>query len=257
MGALLCAVALGGLGYALIEQVHYGWHSPQIYVLFIVGIATFTGFIWHEKQTDHPMLPLSLFKARNFSVGNSATVVIYAALSIATFLITVYVQQVAGYSAIRAGLTFLPVTVISFFLAPRFGALADKYGSKFFVSFGPLLSAAGFLSMLRVGQPLHYVSELLPGVVIFGLGLSMTVAPLTSSILGAINSAEAGIASAVNNAVSRIAGLIGIAVIGLVTGPTLTLHGFHRGLILVTALFIIGGIVLAVGSRSRGVEAAS
>ena len=250
LGAVFCSIGLGGISYALIEQTHFGWQSPLIYLPLIIGIISLVIFFWHERRTVAPMLPLSLFKVRNFSVGNIATVAIYAALSIATFMIIVFLQQTGHYSAIAAGMSFLPVVIIMFLLSPRFGALAGKYGPRLFMGLGPMVAALGFLTFLRIDGSVDYWTQVLPGVLLFGLGLSITVAPLTAAILGAISAKQAGIGSAVNNAVARIAGLLGIAAIGLVTGPVLDLGGFQRGIVAMTILLVIGGVISAVGIRN-------
>jgi EmrB/QacA subfamily drug resistance transporter len=255
VGTILCTVGLGAPVYALIEQPRYGWGSPLIYLPAIIGSIAFAAFLYYEKKAASPMLPLSLFQVRNFSVGNVATIAIYAGLTIATFLITVYVQQVGGYTAIAAGLAMLPVTLIMFALSPRFGALAGKFGPRIFMAAGPLVAAVGFLLMLRVGANIAYWTTLFPGVVIFGIGLSMTVAPLTAAVLGSISSKQAGIGSAVNNAISRIAGLVAIAVIGVVTGVHLDVEGFHRGLILTAILLVAGGIISAIGIQNHQIIA--
>jgi EmrB/QacA subfamily drug resistance transporter len=251
LGAVLGIIGLGAPVYALIEQPHYGWSNPLISVPLAAGLAVLGAFVWHEKRTPAPMLPLSLFRNRNFAVGNLATLAIYGGLTVSTFLIIVYVQQTGGYTAIQAGLALLPVTIMMFFLSGRFGALAGRLGPRLFMAVGPLLAAAGFLLMLRVHEQINYWAALFPGVIVFGLGLSMTVAPLTSAILGSIGSAQAGIASAVNNAVARIAGLIAIAVIGVVTGPTLNEAAFHRGVIVMAVLLAVGGIISAIGIENR------
>ena len=149
LGAVLCAVGLGGPVFALIEQPHYGWGDPLIYLPLILGVVTFTAFVYYESRNDQPMLPLSLFGIRNFSVGNVATLAIYGALSIATFLIVIFLQQVAGFSAFRAGLALLPTTIVMFLLSPRFGALASKFGPRVFMGVGPIIAGCGFLLMLR------------------------------------------------------------------------------------------------------------
>jgi EmrB/QacA subfamily drug resistance transporter len=254
VGAILCALGLGGPVYALIEQAHFGWASPFVYLPLVFGGAALIYFLWHERHTTHPMLPLELFAVRNFSVGNIATVAIYAGLSVATFLIAVFIQQVGGYSALGAGLALLPITGVMFILAPRFGALAGKYGPRFFMAAGPIVGGIGFLLMLRVGQTVAYWTRLLPGVLVFSLGLSMTVAPLTAAILGSIDKARAGIGSAVNNAVSRIAGLLAIAGVGVVTGANLNVTGFHRGLIMTAVLLIVGGIISAIGIQNHSLK---
>ncbi|MDB5185237.1 MAG: mmr [Candidatus Saccharibacteria bacterium] len=249
-GAVLCALALGAIGYGLIEQSQYGWASPLIYGSLALGAAAAAGFVAYEARASHPMLPLGLFKIRNFWVGNLATVAIYSGLSISTFLLVITLQQVSGYSAISAGLALLPVTIIMFFLSPRIGGLSAKFGPRAFMALGPLVAAAGFALMLRLGQPLHYWTQLFPAVVVFGLGLATTVSPLTSAVLGSIEARQAGIASAVNNAISRIAGLVAIASIGLIIGPDVTLTAFHKGALSMVVLLIIGGLVSLAGIRN-------
>lgn len=253
-GAVLGIIGLGGPVYALIEQARYGWVSPYIYAPLLLGLSALGLFIWHEKTTLYPMLAFSVFKVRNFSVGNIATVLIYGGLAVATFLITIFVQQVGGYSAIQAGIALLPVTIIMFLLSPRFGALSATYGPRLFMSLGPILGSMGFLLMLRVGEDIQYWTALLPGVLLFGFGLSITVAPLTSAILGSIDPKQAGIGSAVNNAVARIAGLVAIACLGLITGPKLQVAGFHRGLVLTALLLLFGGVISAVGITNNAIR---
>lgn len=253
IGAILGVIGLGGPVYALIEQSRYGWSSPLIFIPLISGLLASILFIRHEKRTPQPMLPLSLFKNRNFTVGNIATVAIYAGLSVATFLIVIFIQQVGGYSALQAGTSLIPVTIIMFFLSSRFGSLAGKYGPRLFMAVGPVIAGIGFLLLLRVTEQIQYWTQLLPGVLVFGLGLAMTVAPLTTAILSSIDSKQAGIGSAVNNAVSRVAGLVAIALIGVITGPVLTLAGFRRGIIIMAALLIFGGVISFVGMQNNAV----
>jgi EmrB/QacA subfamily drug resistance transporter len=246
-GALLCALGLGGAVYGLIEYPHYGLASPLVYLPLCLGVILFALFILRERRIPYPMLPMNLFKVRNFSVGNAATVAIYAGLSVATFLIAVFVQQVGGYTAIEAGLALLPVTIIMFLLSPRFGALAGTYGPRAFMAIGPIVAGIAFLLMLRVDQSVSYWAQLFLPIVLFGLGLSITVAPLTAAILGAIDARQAGIASAINNAVSRIAGLVAIAGVGILTGASLTVASFHRGIAATAILLLLGGVVSAIG----------
>jgi EmrB/QacA subfamily drug resistance transporter len=250
LGAALAGVGLGATVYALIEQSRYGWGSSMIQAGLAGGVIILLAFLWYEHRAKHPMLPLNLFKVRNFAFGNAATLFIYAGLSIATFIITVYIQQVGGYTAFRAGLSLLPVTLIMFFLSPRIGKLSSKLGPRWFMTIGPLLGALGFVLMLGVGQSIEYWTRLLPGILLFGLGLSITVAPLTSAVLGSIDSKQAGIGSAVNNMIARVAGLIGIAMIGLATGPQLGVAGFHRAIAVTALLLALGGIVSALGIRN-------
>lgn len=250
-GALLGIAALGAPVFALIEQPRYGWGSPLIYLPLALGLLAAITFIWHERRTPQPMLPLGLFNNRNFSVGNAATIAIYGGLSVATFLIIVFVQQVGGYSALQAGLSLMPITLIMFVLSSRFGALAGRYGPRLFMSAGPVVAGGGFLLLLRLGEQINYWRELFPSVVVFGLGLAMTVAPLTTAILGSIEAKHAGVASAVNNAVSRVAGLLAIALIGVITGTSLDVAGFRRGVVVMVALLIAGGIISALGIRNN------
>jgi EmrB/QacA subfamily drug resistance transporter len=250
VGAILCSLGLAGSVFGLIEQPNYGWHSVLILVPLIGGLLFLVSFIWYESRTASAMLPLSLFKVRNFRVGNIATTAIYGGLSIATFLVVIFLQQVSGYSALSAGLALLPITVIMFVLSPRFGALAGKYGPRFFMAVGPFTASLGFLLMLRVTTHVHYVTQLLPGILVFGLGLSMTVAPLTAAVLGDVEAVHAGIASAVNNAVSRIAGLVTIAFAGVIVGTHLNLSGFRHAIFLTATLVLLGGLISAAGIRN-------
>jgi len=250
LGALLCSAGLSATVFALIEQPHYSWGSTNILIPLIAGTAMLLTFMWYESQNKAAMLPLSLFKQRNFSFGNLATITIYAGLSIATFLIAIFLQQVSGYSAFMAGMALLPVTIIMFFLSSRFGALAGKLGPRWFMTGGPILAGIGFLLMSSAGSQVHYWSELFPGIVVFGLGLSVTVAPLTSAVLGSIDARHAGIASAVNNAIARIAGLIGIAMIGIVISGHLDTESFRRAIIVTAGLLFAGGLISAIGIQN-------
>jgi EmrB/QacA subfamily drug resistance transporter len=251
VGAALGAIGLGGPVFALIEQARYGWDSPVVWVPLAVGVVAFGLFIWWETRTRDPMMPLSLFESRNFSAGNVATVFIYGALGFGFFVIAIYLQQVAGWPATLAGLATLPPTIVMLLLSSRIGALAGKLGPRLFMTIGPIVGGVGFLLMLAVTPDINYWLQLLPGLVIFGIGLSITVAPLTSAILGAIDSSQAGIGSAINNAVARVAGLVAVACAGLILGTVLDLPGFHRAMIATAVAMIVGGIVSFVGIRNR------
>ncbi len=221
-GAVLCAVGLAGPVFALIEQPRYGWSDPIIYLPLILGVLTFIGFLAYEKRIKNPMLPLRLFRNHNFSVGNVSTLLVYAGLAAGMFLIVVFLQQVSGYSALAAGLSLLPVTLILFLFSSRTGALSAKYGPRLFMGFGPIIAGAGFLLMLNLPADVNYWTQLLPGILVFGAGLCLTVAPLTSTILGDVNKDQAGIASAINNAVARIAGLLAVAAVGAIVATQFT-----------------------------------
>ncbi len=216
VGALLCALGLGGPVFALIEQPNHGWGSPVVAVPLIVGLVLLASFIAWERRSPQPMMPLYLFRARNFSVGNVTTFALYAGLNIATFFVVLFVQQVGGYTPVQAGLALLPITVMMFTLSRRFGGLADRLGPHVFMAAGPMTAALGLLLLTRLGPATGYLTRLLPGILVFGLGLSMTVAPLTATVLGAVEAGHSGLASGVNNAVARVAGLLAIAAIGAV-----------------------------------------
>lgn len=248
-GAILGALSLGGIVYALIEQPHFGWAHPLIYGTMGVGIVSLVLFIWREKVAAQPMMPLGLFRSRNFTAGNIATLSIYAGLSLVAFLITIFVQQVGHYTATAAGLTMVPMSILMFFLASRFGKLSGEYGPRVFMTVGPLIVAAGFVTMLFIDATANYWA-MLPGILLFGIGLSVTVAPLTAAILGAVDSKRSGIASAINNVVARVAGLVAVALIGTVTGYNLNLAGFRNGLVLAIVLFVVGGLVSFAGIRN-------
>jgi EmrB/QacA subfamily drug resistance transporter len=214
VGAALCAFGLAGFTYGLIEQPRNGWSDPTVWLPLAAGAVLFCSFIVWEARSRHPMLPLSLFRRRNFAIGNIETFSMYAGLGLLFFFLVLYLQQVAGYSAIEAGTTTIPVTLVMFLLSARFGALADRHGPRFFMGCGPLIAAAGLALFLRVDADVDYVTDLLPGLLVFALGLSMTVAPLTATVLADADEHNAGIASGVNNAIARVASLIAIAAVG-------------------------------------------
>lgn len=214
LGALLCALGLAGPVFALIEQPRLGWSSPTVIVSLVVGVALLGMFVLRESRARYPMLPLGLFKRRNFAVGNLETLSMYAGLATMSFFLTLFLQQIGGYSPLQSGLATLPITLVMFALSRRFGALADRFGPRLFMGLGPLVAAGGMLLLLRVGAHVDYSSEVLPGVLVFALGLSMTVAPLTAAVLADVPQDEAGIGSAVNNAIARVAALLATAAVG-------------------------------------------
>jgi EmrB/QacA subfamily drug resistance transporter len=211
-GALLCAGGLGAFVFALIEQPRLGWSG--VIAPLLAGIVLFGAFLAYELRARDPMLPLVLFGNRNFAAGNVETFSMYAGLSILFFFLVLFLQQVAGYTPLRSGLTMLPITVVMFLLSRRFGALADRYGPRLFMGAGPLVAAVGLLLFQRVGAHVDFLTDVLPALLIFSLGLAMTVAPLTAAVLAGVDGSQAGIASGVNNAIARVAGLIGTAAVG-------------------------------------------
>jgi EmrB/QacA subfamily drug resistance transporter len=216
LGAVLCALGLAGPVFALIEQPRLGWGSLGVIVPLIAGVALLAAFVAYERRASQPMLPMSLFGSRNFAIGNLETLSMYAGLSILFFFLTLFLQQIGGYTPLQSGLATLPTTVVLFVLSRRFGALADRYGPRFFMGAGPLVAAAGLLLMMRLGVQVDYLTGLLPALLVFALGLAMTVAPLTAAVLAGVDESEAGIASGVNNAIARVAGLLGTAAVGAI-----------------------------------------
>ena len=171
----------------------------------------------------------------------------YAGLAILFFFLVIYLQEVAGYTPFESGLTTLPVTLVAFFLSRRFGALADRLGPRLFMGVGPLVAAAGILMLLGAGRQVDYVTEILPGLLVFAVGLSMTVAPLTATVLADADERDAGIASAINNAVARVAGLIGVSLIGVIVAGDLSVDAFHMVILICGLLVAAGGVVGLLG----------
>ncbi|MFC8038607.1 MFS transporter [Paenarthrobacter sp. NPDC057355] len=250
LGAFLAMAGLGGPVFAFIEQGRLGWGSPQVWVPLALWVLAMILFLVHEGRTADPMLPLGLFAIRNFAWGNLATLAIYAGISLGFFVMGIYLQQVGGLGATVAGMALLPGTVILMVGASYFGGLAGKYGPRWFMTAGPLLCGVGFLMSLSVQEPLNYWTQVLPGQIVFGVGLATLVAPLTAAILGAVPQAEAGIGSAVNNAVARIAGLIAIAFAGVIVGPAFNRQGLYNALVATAVLFLAGAVASAVGIRN-------
>lgn len=251
LGGAMCTFGLGAAVFALIEQPNLGWTAPGIWIPLVTGILLFVGFILRQRTTHSPILPLGLFKIRNFWTGNVATFFIYAALSLNGFVVAVYLQQGAGLPATLAGLASIPVTVLMVLLSSRMGALAGKWGPRLFMTIGPIVMGVGALLLLTVKEDFDYWLQVLPSMIVFGLGLAATVSPLTTAILGAVDTSRSGIASAVNNAVSRVAGLLVIAMLAAILGGTLDLAGFHRAAIFTAALLAVGGVVSFLGIRNR------
>ena len=220
VGAALCAFGLAGVTFGLIEQPLRGWTDPMVALPMVLGALLFAGFIAWEARTSHPMLPLGLFRRHNFAFGNVETFAMYGGLGLLFFFLVLFLQQVAGFSALEAGTASLPVTIVMFLLSMRFGALADRYGPRFFMGGGPLIAAVGMAWFLRLDADVDYLVDLLPGLLLFALGLSMTVAPLTATVLADADDSNAGIASGVNNAIARVAGLVAVAAVGAVVAAS-------------------------------------
>jgi hypothetical protein len=257
-----------------------------VWAVGLGGLALFALFLVHEARTPHPMLPLDLFAHRNFAFGNLETFVMYGGMGALFFFLTLFLQQVAGYSALEAGVATIPTTLVMFAFSRRTGRLADRYGPRLFMGGGPLLAAAGLALMQRVGADLDYWTDLLPAILVFSAGLTCTVAPLTATVLADADERNAGIASAVNNAIARVANLICVAALGAVVaaqfnaGLDARLHGpesaavqaarratlarvpgepaveqasveaFHFGIGVAAAMVALGGVLGLAGIRN-------
>jgi EmrB/QacA subfamily drug resistance transporter len=216
LGIALSALGLAGPVYALIEQPSLGWGDPAVWGPLLGGVACFALFVLHEARARHPMLELSLFRIRNFLVANLTTLAAYAGLIGGLFFVTLFLQQVGGYSAFEAGLATTPISLILFVLSPRWGKLASGTGPRLPMSAGPIVGGVGLILLLRLDSSADYLADVLPAILVFGLGLSATVAPLTATVLDSVEERHVGIASGINNGVSRVAGLLAIAVLGAV-----------------------------------------
>lgn len=250
LGALLTVVGLSATVFAMIEQQRMGWTHPVIVAALIGGPAALAAFGWWERRAVHPMLPPGIFAARNFVVGNLATVFLYAGVSLGLLLVALFLQEVGQLSPVQAGLATLPVPVLSFLLAARFGALAGRHGPRRFMALGPVIAAAGFGWMaVSAGATGNVWWQTVPGLVLFGFGLSVAVSPLTAAILAAVDPAQSGIGSAINNAVARVSGLIAIAFTALIVGGAMSSVGFRHGAVVTALLLAVAGLVCAVGIR--------
>jgi EmrB/QacA subfamily drug resistance transporter len=254
VGGALCMLGLGGPVFALIEEPRRGWGDPLIVVPFFAGLALLIAFVVWEQRHPAPMLPLRLFAKRNFTFANVETLTVYAALSTLTFFLVLFLQQLAGYSALKSGLVLVPITIVMFVLSPRVGRLSMRYGPRWFMGLGPLVTAVALLPLVRLSPGFSYWSALLPSLLLFSIGLSMIVAPLTSTVLADAGERDSGIASGVNNAIARVAGLLGIAVVGAAIAggdDRLDLSGFRMAMWITAALVAAGGVIGLTGIRNR------
>jgi EmrB/QacA subfamily drug resistance transporter len=252
-GAILCTAGLGLLVGGFIEQPQLGWGNPLILGGFVGGVALLGAFVAYELRTPLPMLPLRLFRLRNFSVTNAETLSVYGGLSALSTFLTLFLIEFAGYSALHAGLSLLPITIVMFFLSPRMGRLSMQYGPRLFMALGPIIAGASVVAYARLPEHPTYWLDIVPALLVFAVGLSLTVAPLTTTVLADAGPGDAGVASGVNNAVARIAGLLAIAVLGIAAaggGDHLTAHGFHVTMGAVAGLLVCGGLIGAVGIRN-------
>src|SRR5262249_54105722 len=249
-GALAGAVFLAGITFAFIEAPSLGWSSPAVLALVLAGLAGLAAFLAREHTAESPMLPLSIFRERQFAATNAVTFIVYAALTGATFLLPVVLQVVSGYSPLASGLALLPLTIIMLALSARSGKLAAQIGPRLQMSVGPVVVGAGLALLTFATDGSNYVIYVLPAVVVFGLGLAITVAPLTATAMNSAPAEHSGIASAVNNDVARFGGLLAVAVLPALAGITGTVYlhpdalatGFR------TAALISGAVCPASGA---------
>ena len=256
VGALLTTFGLAAPVLALTEQPQRGWTDPLVVGGLVAGAVLLTAFVLWERHTSDPMLALGLFRRRNFTVANVETLLVYAGLSSLFFFLTIFLQQVAGWSPLESGLAGLPVTVLLFVLSRFTGRLSARFGPRLFMGAGPLVAAVGVLLLTRLDTDVSYVPDVLPAMILFGLGLSITVAPLTTTVMSDAHRGDSGIASGVNNAVARVAGLLGIAVVGVAvanrSGAELDLAGYRIGMVLTAVLVAAGGVVGVLGIQNSG-----
>jgi EmrB/QacA subfamily drug resistance transporter len=251
-GSALASIALAGLTFTLIQAPVDGFVSVTVLTAFVIGLASAIAFVRVEQRSPEPMLPLSIFDSRQFTSANVVTFVVYAALGGVFFLLVVFLQVALGYTPIAAGAASLPVTVLMLFLSPRAGALAQRIGPRLPLTLGPILIAVGMVLMTGIDPGDSYLGAVLPAVIVYGLGLSLVVAPITATVLAAADARHAGVASGVNNAVARTAGLVAVAVLPLIAGlsgsdyesPAAITDGFHVAM-LACAIFSLAGGVLA------------
>ena len=272
VGALCAALGLGLLIYGLTEGPQQHWPTAAIGAL-IGGVALLVAFIVNEARVRDPMMPLDLFRSRQFSAANVVTLVVYAALAGAFFLLPVQLQVASGFSPVAAGSALLPVTVIMLALSARMGRLAQRIGPRRPMTIGPMVAAGGLALLARVGVDSSYLGAVLPAVIVFAFGLSATVAPLTATVLAAAPERQVGVASAVNNDIARTAALLAVAVLPGLAGitetsysnPQLLSTGFHHAVLIAAGLCALGGMlawllirddVLSPRLRSTGTPAA-
>ncbi len=259
-GAALALVGLGGVTYAIIAFPAGDVSSPRIVGAAVLGVAALVGFIVLEAHHPHPMLPLTMFSSRQFSAANAVTVVVYAALGGVFLMLTIQLQVVGGYTPLGAGLSLLPVTLVMLALSARAGQLAQRIGPRTPMTVGPAICAVGVLMMRGIGTDAHYVTEVLPAVTIFGFGLAILVAPLTAAVLAAVDVRHAGVASGVNNAVARAAGLIAVAALPALAGisgddyhdPVSFSDGYRTVLTYAAVLLTAGAVIAYTTIRDDG-----
>jgi EmrB/QacA subfamily drug resistance transporter len=263
-GAVLAGLGLAGSTYALIEAPDQG-ASAAVLIAGVGGVLALIAFFAGERRTPNPMLPLEIFSSRQFSAANAVTFVVYAALGGFFFLLVAFLQISMGYTPIEAGAASLPVTLLMLVFSARAGMLAQRIGPRIPLTVGPLVIAAGLLMLTGISPGDDYVTAILPGIIVFGLGLTLVVAPVTATVLAAADTRHSGIASGVNNAVARVGGLLAVAALPAVAGltgdsfydPAKMTDGFHMAMVVCAVLAAIGGVIawLTISSEVLHAEA--
>jgi EmrB/QacA subfamily drug resistance transporter len=259
-GAALAGLGLAGTTYALIEASGGG---ATVLAAGVGGVLALIAFLVAEHRSANPMMPLSMFSSRQFSAANGVTFVVYAALSGVFFLLVSFLQISLGYSPIAAGAASLPITALMLVFSARSGALAQRIGARIPLTLGPLIIALALLLMTRIEPGDDYVSGILPAVTVFGVGLTLVVAPVTATVLAAADERHSGMASGINNAVARVGGLLAVAVLPLVAGltgdgfydPEKMVDGFHMAMVVCAGLAAAGGILAWFTISSEVLEA--
>jgi EmrB/QacA subfamily drug resistance transporter len=265
-GALLGAVGLAGLTYGLTAWSGAGPGDPVVVATLAIGVVGLAAFVVAEARSPHPMLPLALFRSKSFSAVNVVTFAVYAALAGVFFFVVINLQVVSRFSPLGAGISLLPVTGLMLLLSARAGALSTRIGPRIPMTVGPLVCAGALVLLSRIGVGASYLGDVLPAVVLLGLGLSLTVAPLTATALAAAQDRNAGVASGVNNAVARTAGLLAVAILPLVSGvgssltdPATLAPAYRTSMLLCGGLLAVGGLIalVTIPSSFAGVRAES
>jgi EmrB/QacA subfamily drug resistance transporter len=254
-GAALSAVGLAVTVYAVIESQRRGWDNPLVTASMVAGIVALLAFVAWERRAPHPMVPLGLFTIRNFAGANLVTAFVYGALMLGSLSTCLYIQEVAGFAAIKAGLISLPSPIISLLFARRIGGLAARIGPRVFLMTGPVLAGFGVLLIRPSAAGLNIVTDLLAGGIVLAIGMVITITPLTALNLSAVESAHSGIAAAIQNAVGRLSALIAVACVGLIAAGTLTDASFTRLLQVAAVLFFIAAVISAVTVANRPLAA--
>jgi Na+/melibiose symporter-like transporter len=259
LGAILSIAGLTALLYAIIEAPVKGWGSTETLVVGAVGLVLLVVFVLWERHSTHPMLDVNFFKKPRFTAASLSITLVFFAMFGSLFLLTQYFQFVLGYSPLEAGLALMPITLLLLLLSPRAGRLSQRVGPRLPMTIGPVVAGAGLALLWRVEPGSSYLTAILPGIAVFGLGLSLLVAPLTATVLAAAPTRHAGLASAVNNAVARAAGLIAVAALPAIAGLTGAVYGdpgrfsdgFSIAMLVCAGLCLAGGVIAYATAPGR------